>query len=426
MNWKKQAYEYSLQGYNARQIADKMKNDNALSHYTDEQRYERVRQEIKRERRKNGTVRNSSGEQRKTINKEKTSYKNGITNYEIERELLSGEEITPESIMVAKGLNPNEWEVISYTTNIWQQQDKNGNTINLCQSKLSVKQAKLNVSQEHIDNYFKNLDIDKLLPKTKAKNKKGKNIAELMLPDLHIGLMSYLKETGNNNDLKIIKDNYFKCLYEIKEQLERADVKKIFIVTLGDILHVDNDNQTTTKGTLQQVDGRISKIVEVAEDMLIGGILLLGELAPVEVVYIAGNHDRTLGYMLMRSVYRAFENDKNVVIDTEPNPHKHRIYYDTLIGYCHGDLPKKNIANNVLKTAQGLARPIKRIEVHSGHFHSEQSYETIGGVVVKHIPSICGASYWEHQQGYTSYKTMMCNLWNENGLTKTIYSNIGD
>jgi hypothetical protein len=76
------------------------------------------------------------------INKEKVTYSNGITTFEIEKEKLKGEEITPESIMKAKGLNPIEWEVVSYTSNIWQQQTKEGKTIDLYQSKLSVKPIK--------------------------------------------------------------------------------------------------------------------------------------------------------------------------------------------------------------------------------------------------------------------------------------------
>ena len=424
MNWKKEAYQLSLNGYNARQISEKLKDVQELKNYDDENRYQKIRTYIKYERKRQGRKRDCTGKEIKTINKETTKYQNGITSFEIERELLQGEEITPVSIMTAKGLDPKVWEVVSYCTNVWQQQTKDGTTINLCQSKLSVKPIQQAITLDDIDNYFKNLKIDNLLPKIKAKNKCGEEIAEIMLPDLHIGLLSDLKETGKNNDLETIQKNYYTCIDEIKEELKQLSIKKIYLVTLGDLLHIDNDKNTTANGTLQNADGRISKIVEVAENMLISSILSLGEIAPIEIIYISGNHDRTLSYMLMRSIYRAFEKDKNVIVDTEPNPHKSRLYFDTLVGYCHGDLPKKNIANNILRTSQKMDKPIKRIEVHSGHFHSEQSYETVGGVVVKHIPSICGSSFWEHQQGYTSYKTLMCNIYNASGLSKTIYSNL--
>ena len=89
-------------------------------------------------------------------------------------------------------------------------------------------------------------------------------------------------------------------------------------ITLGDILHVDNDNGTTTKGTQQQMDGRMAKITECAEDMLIDAITILGNIAPVEYIYLAGNHDREFGYMLARSVSNVFRNDPNVTCDISP------------------------------------------------------------------------------------------------------------
>jgi len=78
-----------------------------------------------------------------------------------------------------------------------------------------------------------------------------------------------------------------------------------------------------------------------------------------------------------------------------------------------------------LKVLRNITTPIKRIEVHSGHLHTDLSYETVGGVLIKYIPAICGAGGWDHLHGYVSYKTMLCNVWDDNkGITQTLYSNI--
>ena len=52
-------------------------------------------------------------------------------------------------------------------------------------------------------------------------------------------------------------------------------------------------------------------------------------------------------------------------------------------------------------------------EVHAGHFHSESETQyriTDGtyGLTVRHLPTVCSASAWEHQQAYpTGNKTVV-------------------
>ena len=87
--------------------------------------------------------------------------------------------------------------------------------------------------------------------------------------------MSWRKETGEDYDVHIAKDHFYKCLYDNIEMQKTKKLKKIFFVTLGDLLHFDNDNQTTTKGTFQQADGRMAKIYDSILDMLIDGITIL-------------------------------------------------------------------------------------------------------------------------------------------------------
>ena len=52
--------------------------------------------------------------------------------------------------------------------------------------------------------------------------------------------------------------------------------------------------------------------------------------------------------------------------------------------------------------------------------------EDMGGVVIRYLPTICNASYWENQQGYRSaVKAMMAFVWNETtGLREMWQSNI--
>lgn len=341
--------------------------------------------------------------------------------------LFEGEPITPEIIMRGHNLDVDHWDVVSYKSNFWQQQAKGGRKLLLYQSKITVKpKHKDEITLEDIDRYFENKDYSKdKLPIECFDYDPDGEILDVKLPDLHIGLLSWREETGEDYDLKISKEHFFMCINDIIRRCQGRRFKKIMFITLGDILHVDNDQGTTTKGTQQQMDGRMAKITECAEDMLIDGITLLGQIAPVEYIYTAGNHDRVCGYMLARSVANVFRNDPNVTCDISPNPIKYRRYGVGLALYHHGDAPKKNIGELPMKFAREEISKAKFVEVNLGHIHDEE-IKTVNGVRVRYFPTICASSYWEHQQAYGSaMKAVVCDVRNEKtGLRETWYTAI--
>lgn len=340
--------------------------------------------------------------------------------------LMDGEPITPEIIMEAHNLDSRQWDVMSYKTNFWQAQRKGGGKMLLYQSKITVKPKKQpEITLEDIDRYFETKDYsrDKLPIECLNYDTDGE-ILEIDLADPHIGLLSWRKEAGEDFDLKIIKKRFFMCINDIVERCKYKKLKKIVFVNLGDVLHADNNNQTTTNGTFQQTDGRLEKITECAEDMLIDSITILGRLAPVEVVYICGNHDRLTGYMLIRSVMNALRNDPNITFDISPNPIKHKVFGVTLVVLHHGDLPKKNVFDLPINFAREHISKTRFTEVHCGHYHTEET-KVVGGVKVRYLPTIASASYWENQQGYKSDRAIVCYLWNEKtGLRETWYTMI--
>lgn len=342
-------------------------------------------------------------------------------------ELMEGEPITPEIIMEAHNLDSSKWETVTYKTNFWQQQAKGGVKLLLYQSKITVKpKTKQEITFEDIDRYFETKDYSKdKLPIECFDYDPCGEILDIKLPDIHIGLLSWHEETGEDYDLKISKERFFMCINDIIRRCQGRKFKKIMFVTLGDILHVDNDQGTTTKGTQQQMDGRMAKITECAESMLIDGITLLGQIAPVEYIYTAGNHDRVCGYMLARSISNVFRNDPNVTCDISPNPIKHRRYGVGLALYHHGDAPKKNIGEIPMKFARSEISKAKFIEVNLGHIHDEE-VKSVNGVRVRYFPTICASSYWEHQQAYGSaMKAVVCDIRNEyTGLRETWYTAI--
>lgn len=340
--------------------------------------------------------------------------------------LLEGEPITPEAIMKGHNLDVKHWDVVSYKSNFWQQQAKGGKKILLYQSKITVKpKQREEITLEDIDRYFETKDYSKdKLPIECINYDPDGEILEIDLADPHIGLLAWRKESGADYDLKIVKSRFFMCINDIVERCKHRKFKKIYLVGLGDVLHVDNNEQKTTNGTFQQTDGRLEKITECAEDMLIDGITILGKLAPVEFVHLCGNHDRLMGYMLARSVANVFRKDPNVTCDISPNPIKHRVFGVSLVIFHHGDLPKRNTFDLPINFAREHISKTKFTEVHCGHYHTEES-KVVGGVRVRYLPTIAASSYWENQQGYKSDKAVVCYIWNEKtGLKETWYTMI--
>ena len=360
--------------------------------------------------------------------KHKVTYKeNGEMVFEGLIALLSGQEITPEIVMRGHNLKPDEWTVVSFTSNAWQSQVKGGEKIVLWQSKITVRpRTAKEITFEDVDRYFANKDFSAPIPMVKRDYNEDGEILEVCIPDLHSGLLSWKDETGEDYNLNIAKERFFKAMSDIVNRCSVHSISKILFVTLGDLLHTDNDSQTTTKGTFQQVDGRIAQVFDHTLDMIIDGIRMLSEVAPVEVIYLCGNHDRVLGYTLAKAVEKAFTGSGGVDFDVSPNPQKHRLLGVSLVGWTHGDMPRKNMAGWLQDRARKEFGLCKYAEIHSGHYHSEQVQTAEGGVIIRYMPNLASASYWEHQQGFPNgVKTVVCYRWNaEKGLRSIWYNNI--
>lgn len=350
----------------------------------------------------------------------------GSTTFEGIVELLEGQDITPKAIMAAHNLDPLAWDVVSYKSNFWQSQKKGGKTIVLYQSKITVKPRKGGIRFEEIDRYFAEKDFSRLPSIKPAHFDPDGEVLEVCIPDLHSGLFSWRLETGEDYDHEIVRERFTGCMADILARCEGKRFSKILFVTLGDLLHVDTASDTTTKGTPQQTDGRFSKFFENTLDLMIDAICAFEQIAPVEVVYIAGNHDTITGYTLVKAVEMAFTQHAFVTFDVWPNPRKWRRIGKNLIGWCHGDIPNKHRTTWLHQDAREDYGQTEYAEVHAGHIHSQSTVEE-NGLVYRNLPTICGASAWEHKQAFgRSHRCIMSFVWapDEAGPRDIWFSNI--
>lgn len=352
------------------------------------------------------------------------SYENG--NYISDRiiSVSKGQPITPDIVMEAHGLDKRLWEVVSYKNNFWNAQAQEGKVVELYQSKLVVKpRISPELSFEDIDNFFKNKDFTRYINNT-TKNivyNDSDEVLEIDTADLHCGLLAWRNETGSDYDLKICANKFLGAIDDIVQRSEHKQFSDIYFCGLGDILHIDNDKNETTKGTLQQAEGRMAKIFDFAFDTINTAIYKLRVNFPdtkLHYMYLAGNHDRNTGYFLAKCLQLA--ND-DVDFDIRPNPQKAIHFGKVLVGLTHGDMPTKNKGTWLINDFRKEFGESHFVEEHSGHFHEEEARK-YNGIMVRSVVAQCGNSYWEHQQGYRSQRGIQCFVWNKmKGLRETWY-----
>ena len=129
-----------------------------------------------------------------------------------------------------------------------------------------------------------------IIPYKDHNDNRGKGL-EVALPDIHVG--------SDSANVELIKER----ITEIEEFALQTNVEKIYLTFLGDILHVDNTNETTIKGTQLKTEGTAIDMYLEAKDLLNYIVAELAEFQ-LEVFWVAGNHSEALEFALFDSFKR--------------------------------------------------------------------------------------------------------------------------
>jgi hypothetical protein len=364
-------------------------------------------------------------------------YQKGSIEYKADGTIISdkfitvrdGDEMTPTFILEAHGLKPSSWEVVSYKNNFWNSQIKGGTKQISYQSKLTVRLIKNGIDLSELDKHFAKLDRVNFTPPI-IKPMIGDLMAEVNIADIHLAKLCWHGDTPENYDYKIARDTYYRIIAEAVEALKGKSINYITFVWANDYFNSDTIGNTTTAGTPQDVDVRWQKMFNVGVEMLVRGIEMLTEIAPVKTFYTPSNHDETTGYHALKYLEAWFRRDPNVEINIDAYPRKYQLYGNTLIGYCHGD--KENSSGSKekasrlaslmpLEAAEFWSKSLYR-EMHTAHLHSEQMIQEINGVIVRRISSPTALDTWHTQSGYMGAvrKAQVFVYDKERGLMQTI------
>jgi len=237
----------------------------------------------------------------------------------------------------------------------------------------------------------------KLFTMTKADNPYALVISPT---DLHYGKGAWEDETGESYNLETAQHRLFKQTKALIDRLPgRPD--KIVIGTGSDWFHVDNDLGHTTKGTPQDMAASPARILRDGCHLARQHIEMLAKVAPVEVVFMRGNHDRHSSLALMLYLQAVYENSDRVSITHNLQERQYMMWGNNLLGFTHGDgVRGTDLPSVMAKEARSGWGACEHHTWFHGHLHHIKQTEK-GGCMVIQLPSLAGHDRWHYRKGYT-------------------------
>jgi hypothetical protein len=231
-------------------------------------------------------------------------------------------------------------------------------------------------------------------------------LAGAFIFDHHFGKLCWGRETGDDYDLKIAASRFDNAVDDMVGHMKANRVSRVLFPLGNDYLHLDSRDNATSNGTVQDVDGRLEKVVEVAEMAAIRAVEMMAGVAKVDVVWVGGNHDLTLSYMLGRTVSAWFRNHGGVTVDCGPNPRKYYRWEKSLFQLVHSD--REKVADLALLMARERPKDWAETTCHEaivGHRHHPEKWQTKPvdskcGVTIRTIRSMSGTDAWHAGKGY--------------------------
>ena len=204
------------------------------------------------------------------------------------------------------------------------------------------------------------------------------------ISDLHIGMLSYSPETGQDFDTDIAEQIAQKF---IDRATKFGRGKYGVLAQLGDMLHYDSlESITPTSSHVLDSDTRYHRIVRVAIRVMRRMISKMLDVHDYVYVFnIEGNHDMSSAAAMSEFLAALYENEDRVIIDTSPSVYRVYTHKNVSIFMHHGHKKKINEIDRTL--AAEFPREFGNTEhryAHIGHFHHWREEETLLMNVMQH------------------------------------------
>jgi hypothetical protein len=343
---------------------------------------------------------------------------------------------TVEDALLKGGVDRMVWEVDRFTLNSWEVVGGEMGRHPLWQVKVWLKRRVAAVYQDVAKELA--AEIAKHAPKYTRVTRKvttDPHMLEVSLFDAHFGKLAWEPETGDTYDLKIAEQVYADAVDTLLANSGKlgVEIDKVIYPIGQDFFHVNNREGTTPKNQNQlDFDTRLHKIFKAGCRAVINSVHRCLDVAPVELLWVPGNHDPDTSWFMFQNVAAAFANHPDVIADDDDSRHRKYVHYGVnLIGFTHGDEePHKALPTIMMSERPDECAKSTHKEWHLGHFHKRKqteflSCDSFGSVTVRVLPSLSGTDGWHYRKGYVGgMRAAEAYLWSKsNGYTGHLSAN---
>jgi hypothetical protein len=339
---------------------------------------------------------------------------------------------TIEDLIQYSEVDMTEWKVASYESNSWEVSMGNKATGGKGPQTYTNYQVKAKfvprvdpIKKVILDEFRKEaLNYSPKFPKIKRDSSTKEGVlAEVSVPDLHFGQLSWAKETLDRDyDIKIAERMFVDAVEHLVSNVTRMYKVDHFLFPIGnDFFNVNSALNTTFRGTPQSEDDRGKKSFTNAWKMLVKVIEKMLSIADVTLLVIPGNHDYEKAYYLGEVLYAWFKDCENVTVDNSPSTKKYFLYGNSLIGFLH-QIKKRKLNEYPLIMANdvpNLWNKAKFTEIHTGHLHKERMDEIQKTKIVS-LPSLVSLSEWASNEGFNHLKEAQLQVWTKDNGKRSV------
>lgn len=297
------------------------------------------------------------------------------------KEMSEDQSKDPDEVMRINGYDPDEWDLIKLKVSEWTMGIENQNY------SIGLEVRPKDKGELSIEDIIKvNEEYSYKHDKVKAKKIKSDRAIEIGITDTHIGSSAFEE------------DLYKEKIRKIRAHVDKEDIEEVFLVFYGDVLHVDNTNNTTARGTQLEVEDTAFSMFRQAKDVLNFTVAEFADLK-LNVYWVQGNHARLTEYALFDGLNDSWSDNGHITFDTTEARRKAFLYGTQLVGLHHGDMPKKQQFDWLSRDFRKLWGQASFVEQHAGHVHHE-SVETKGAIKSRTLTTIKDTDGYEEGMGY--------------------------
>lgn len=227
-----------------------------------------------------------------------------------------------------------------------------------------------------------------------------------VLPDAHLGMMAWEKETGTNYDLKIAENVIKQSLDRLFQSTPKSGTG--IVLSLGDLLHFDGYEPVTSRSrNILDADGRYPKVLKAATSVLIWKVdNALAKHGRVIVRILPGNHDDQSAIAVSLALAMYYRNNERVTVDEDPSRFWWWRFGNTFLGATHGDMTKMQDMPLIMAASRPEDWGASKYRVvFTGHIHHKSAIEQ-GGVIVESFQSPAARDAWHAASGYNSGRSL--------------------